>query len=49
MSGVFTITPIVTVELQQKANEFLPNTNTSLMYPGVNGARPKWDPIISWS
>lgn len=32
--GLYTITPIVPVELQQKKNEFLPNTNTSVMYPG---------------
>jgi len=32
--GLYTITPIVPVELQQKNNEFLPNTNTSVMYPG---------------
>lgn len=32
--GLYTITPIVPVELQQKNNEFLENTNTSVMYPG---------------
>ena len=32
--GLYTITPIVPVELQQKNNEFLTNTNTSMMYPG---------------
>lgn len=30
--GLYTITPIVPVELQQKNNEFLPNTNSSVMY-----------------
>lgn len=30
--GLYTVTPIVPVELQQKNNEFLPNTNSSVMY-----------------
>lgn len=31
--GAYTITPIVPVEMQKVKNEFLPNTNTSVMYP----------------
>lgn len=32
--GLYTITPLVPVELQQKPKEFLSNTNTSVMYSG---------------
>lgn len=37
--GLYTITPIAPVELQQKKNEFLTNTNASVIYPG--GSRRK--------
>ncbi len=42
--GLYTITPIVPAELQQQSNEFLQNSNSSVMYPTAEWKRTEVGP-----